>query len=199
LRLNRRAALRCAAAAALPKLALRSRAATGDAAAALVAEQLSEGGCVIAFRHALAPGAFDPPSFQLSDCSTQRNLNEEGRSQAGRIGAWFQRQSLTPSRVRSSPWCRCIDTALLAFNQARPWPALGSPYGANEATYEHNLRELRRSIADMRDSTGRFEVWVTHMFVLADLVHTNTSSGEGLVLRANASGVPTVLGRLLLA
>ena len=51
---------------------------------------LRQGGVVALFRHALAPGTFDPPGFRLGDCGTQRNLNDEGRTQARRIGEWFQ-------------------------------------------------------------------------------------------------------------
>ncbi len=56
------------------------------------------------FRHALAPGTFDPPGFRLGDCGTQRNLNDEGRPQARRIGEWFQARQLRPEKVLSSPW-----------------------------------------------------------------------------------------------
>ncbi len=59
---------------------------------------LREGGVVIAFRHAPAPGTFDPPNFTLGDCRTQRNLNDEGRAQARRIGQWFQARGLLPAR-----------------------------------------------------------------------------------------------------
>lgn len=46
---------------------------------------------------------------------------------------------------------------------------------------------------------GRFEVWVTHMFVLPGLVGTNTASGEGLVLKAAAAGAIQMLARLAAA
>jgi phosphohistidine phosphatase SixA len=164
-----------------------------------VAALLREGGAVLALRHALAPGTFDPPQFKLGDCSTQRNLNDEGRAQARRIGEWFKTRSLQPARVRSSPWCRCIDTATLAFGTAESWPSLGSPRGATETTNAASLRELRQAVATAAAQRGRFEVWVTHMFVLADLVGTNTSSGEGLVLTADAAGALKVLARLPIA
>jgi phosphohistidine phosphatase SixA len=162
----------------------------GDAAALL-----REGGVVLALRHALAPGTFDPPQFKLGDCSTQRNLSEEGRAQARRTGQWFKARALQPSRVRSSPWCRCMDTATLAFGAAESWTALGSPRGASEGTNARSLAELRRAVAQAGAQRGRFEVWVTHMFVLSDLAGTNTSSGEGLVLKADASGAVQVLAR----
>jgi hypothetical protein len=164
-----------------------------------VAALLRTGGVVIAFRHALAPGSFDPPDFKLGDCSTQRNLSEPGRAQARLIGDWFKARALQPAQVRSSPWCRCMDTGVLAFGRAQPWAALGSPYGVTEGSSAASLAELRRALAVAAAQPGRFEVWLTHMFVLADLVATNTASGEGLVLRAQGGAAPQVLGRLLLA
>jgi phosphohistidine phosphatase SixA len=160
-----------------------------------VAAALKAGGCVIAFRHALAPGTFDPPEFRLGDCRTQRNLSDGGRAQARRIGAWFTQRGLAPAAVRSSPWCRCLDTAQLAFGRAEAWPALGSPRGTEERTYAGQIAELRRALGAV--PAGRFDVWVTHMFVLSDLAGTGTVSGEGLVLRPGAGDAPPqVLARL---
>jgi phosphohistidine phosphatase SixA len=183
--LNRRGLLAAAAALALP-----ARGATEDALAALRA-----GGVVLALRHALAPGTFDPPNFRLGDCSTQRNLDDSGRAQARRIGQWFVQQGLKPAQVRSSPWCRCMDTATLAFGAANPWTALGSPRGFAEATNEQHLGELRQALQARTRQPG-FEVWVTHMFVLQALVGQGSASGEGLVLRADTQGGVQVLARL---
>jgi phosphohistidine phosphatase SixA len=157
---------------------------------------LKTGGLVIAFRHALAPGTFDPPGFRLGDCSTQRNLNDEGRAQARRIGAWFKARALQPAAVRSSPWCRCVDTAGLAFGAAQPWSALGSPRAGTEETNAQSLGELRSALQAATRQPGRFEVWVTHMFVLSDLLGANSASGEGLLLGVAGDGAPRLLGRL---
>lgn len=168
-----------------------ARAAGRDAEAALRA-----GGVVLAMRHALAPGTFDPPGFKLGECSTQRNLNNEGRAQARGIGAWFEARALQPARVRSSPWCRCIDTATLAFGQAEPWSPLGSPRAAGEARSAEHVKALRQALSSASAAGRPFEVWVTHMFVLSELAGENTGSGEGLVLRATRTGAPEVLARL---
>ena len=156
-----------------------ARAAGEDVEAALRA-----GGVVLALRHALAPGTFDPPGFRVEECSTQRNLNDEGRAQARRIGEWFRARSLQPTRVRTSPWCRCIDTATLAFGRADKWAALGSPHGARESTSAAHLAELSRALAEIRSQRGVFEFWSTHNFVLSALAGSGAASGEGLVLRA---------------
>ena len=161
-----------------------------------VLARLRAGGVVLAFRHALAPGTFDPPGFTLGDCSTQRNLSDEGRAQARRLGVWFTAQGLKAAAVKSSPWCRCMDTATLAFGSAQAWPALGSPRGSPETTSRAHLDELRRALQAVGRQPGRLEVWVTHMFVLADLARENTASGEGLVLRGGPGGEVQVLGRV---
>jgi len=170
----------------------RAQSAGDDTVAAL----LRRGGVVIAFRHALAPGTFDPPGFRLDDCSTQRNLDDEGRAQARRIQQWFQARGLTPREVWSSPWCRCIDTATLAFGGARREPALGSPRGdgvsADAAAAAQ--RQMRQSLVAASSQPG-FVVWVTHMFVLADLTGESVASAGALVLRAASPYAVQVLAR----
>lgn len=178
-------------AAALAWPAALTQAAERDAEAALRA-----GGVVLAMRHALAPGSFDPPGFRLGECNTQRNLDDTGRAQARSIGAWFEARALKPARVRSSPWCRCVDTATLAFGSAEPWAALGSPRAAGVARNAEHVKTLRQALVTASAPGRPFEVWVTHMFVLSELVGTNTGSGEGLVLRATRTGAPEVLARL---
>ena len=179
-------------------LARPARAQGIEDASAAALRALRAGGAVVAFRHALAPGTFDPPGFKLGDCSTQRNLNDEGRAQARRIGQWFVQQGLRPARVRSSPWCRCVDTATLAFGKAEPWAALGSPRGSPEQTNAQHLAELKRALRQAAASPRALQVWVTHMFVLSALTQQNSASGEGLVLAAGAGDTVNVLGRIAL-
>jgi hypothetical protein len=164
-------------------------------AAADVEAALRAGGVVIAFRHAIAPGTFDPPGFRLDDCRTQRNLDDQGRAQAQRIGQWFRSRALVPTRVRSSPWCRCVDTGELAFGAVERWSALGSPAGAPESTNAEHIAALRAAAAEAARRRDRFEAWVTHMFVLRDLTGASASSGEGLVLAVRGARIE-VLARL---
>ena len=167
------------------------RAAAGDEAAAVAA--LRAGGTVAAFRHALAPGTLDPPGFRLGNCSTQRNLDEAGRLQAHRLGAWFTARGLVPRTVRSSPWCRCLETARLAFGErVEAWDALGSLREGDPAA---QVTALRAALA--RLPPGGFEVWVSHQFTLSALAGTGTSPGEGLVLAGRPDGAaPSLLARL---
>ena len=87
-------------------------AAAADEAAAWAA--LRQAGYVALMRHTEAPGgAGDPPGFRLDDCSTQRNLSLKGREDAKSIGAKLKSEGIVISKLLSSPWCRCVDTAKL--------------------------------------------------------------------------------------
>jgi len=171
----------------------------GAAVGADVVDALRRGGVVAAFRHAQAPGTFDPPGFRLGECSTQRNLGDAGRVQARQLGDWFRAQKLAPRRVRSSPWCRCIDTARLAFGPGTPtameveaWDALGSTLDGASVP-ERQVQAMRRAMTAL-PATG-FEVWVSHQSTIGQLVGESTSSGEGLLLRAAADGGVKVIAR----
>ncbi len=93
-------------------------------AAEPVWEALGVPGAVVVLRHSFAPGTFDPPDARLEDCSTQRNLDANGRAQARRIGETFRRHGVAVSAVLSSPRCRCLDTGRLAFGEVQSWDVL---------------------------------------------------------------------------
>ena len=81
----------------------------------ILIDQLEDGGKLIFIRHAYAPGSGDPDNFNLNDCSTQRNLSNEGRNQAKNIGEFLKKNKIKIEKVISSEWCRCKDTSSLAF------------------------------------------------------------------------------------
>ena len=77
-------------------------------------------GYVLLLRHALAPGSGDPANFKLNDCSTQRNLSDQGRADAKDIGIWLKSKQVKIHRVESSRWCRAKETAkLMAIGNVR--------------------------------------------------------------------------------
>ncbi len=77
------------------------------------ADLLRKGGYVILMRHAQTSGTGDPSGFKLGDCATQRQLNAAGRAQATALGKTFTDARLSITRMLSSPWCRCVETAKL--------------------------------------------------------------------------------------
>src|SRR5256886_14241517 len=106
-------------------------------------------GAVVVLRHSYAPGGFDPPEPRLDDCSTQRNLDDNGRAQARRIGEAFRKNAIAVGLVLSSPRCRCLDTARLAFGQAQSWEPLQGALRDAERR-QQQLVEIRKAIAAHR-------------------------------------------------
>jgi len=156
-------------------------------------EALRTPGSVVVLRHSYAPGTFDPPSARLDDCSTQRNLDASGRAQAGRIGEAFRQNAIAVGGVLSSPRCRCLDTARLAFGQVQSWEPLQGAL-SDEERRRRQLAEIRRAIEAHRD--GPPLVLVTHGSVVTDLTGLSTRMGEFVVLRRAADGTHSVAGQL---
>lgn len=81
--------------------------------------ELQKGGYIVYFRHtATEQKTVNWDDIDLQDCTTQRNLSELGRQQGRQIGEAFSSLGIKVSKVLSSPFCRCIDTARIAFGTA---------------------------------------------------------------------------------
>jgi broad specificity phosphatase PhoE len=156
-------------------------------------ELLRGGGQVVLIRHPLTePGAGDPQGFRLEDCSTQRNLSEEGREHAKRIGEAFRLNRIPVERVLTSPWCRCVETASLAFGRAEISGALANLFGRSESR-QKQLEELT-AMAGERHS-GANLVLVTHGATILALTRIPVSMGEIMVLTPQGGGRFALAGR----
>ena len=162
-------------------------------APATVWDALREPGTVVVLRHSYAPGGFDPPDARLDDCSTQRNLDATGRSQARRVGEAFRQHGVAVGAVLSSPRCRCLDTARLAFGQVESWAPLQGAL-SDEARRRAQVADIGVRIA--AHSSGAPLVLVTHGSVVTDLTGLNVRMGEFVVLRRTADGGRVVAGQL---
>lgn len=138
-----------------------------------------EGGVLLIRHAATEAGLGDPPGFVLGQCSTQRNLSEAGRKASRGLAAWMQAHGFKPDAVRSSQWCRCQDTARLAFGQYEDWPALNSTF-AGQGDASAQLRALRERLLAM--PAGRTEVWVTHQVIMTGLTSAYPGLGEGFLV-----------------
>ena len=79
-------------------------------------EKLQDGGYIIYFRHGEATIGKDQANVIFENCETQRNLSEIGKQQAILIGNVFRKKGIpVEPLIVSSPFCRAIDTAKLAF------------------------------------------------------------------------------------
>lgn len=159
---------------------------------------LRQGGHVVLMRHASTgpAAAFDPPGFRLDDCATQRNLSALGREEAQGIGAAFRWRQVPVARVLSSRWCRCLDTARLAFGAVEPWPALDS-FFHDRSLEPAQTRQLRERAAE-RLSGGNL-ILVTHQANVTALTGLSPEPGEMVILAPGGAEGFRIAGRLHLS
>ena len=145
-------------------------------------------------RHALAPGTGDPPNFKITDCTTQRNLDETGRAQARDIGDWLRSNGVSAARVYSSQWCRCLETAeRLELGAVKELPALNSFFQRAERR-DQQTEALREWLTGQEFDAPL--VLVTHQVNTSALTGIYPASGELVVLRIAEDGEIVVLGSI---
>ena len=153
---------------------------TADTPATGFWDLLRAGGCVVLMRHAVTvAGVGDPPGFRLDDCSSQRNLSDAGRQQARALGEAFQRERVQLAEVRSSAWCRCVDTAQLAFGRHTVWAPLNSFFQVGDRAAQ--TRAVLQGVAGVKAPAN----WmlVTHQVNMTALTGVFPASGEVFVTR----------------
>ena len=156
---------------------------------------LRSGGYVLLMRHAATePGIGDPPQFKAGDCKTQRNLSAAGREQAAKTGQRFKEAGISISTVLSSSWCRCIDTAKIAFGSVTLEPALDSFFGDRNAQSDRQTAAARALIRSFR-GPGNL-VMVTHQVNITALTGEFPAEGEIFVVLATAQGSLQTIGRV---
>ena len=139
--------------------------------------ELKKGGKIIFIRHAYAPGGGDPKNFNINDCNTQRNLNSEGRIQSKKIGDFFKKNKIFIEKVYSSEWCRCKETASIAFENFETKNFLNSFFSEQFVENRQNqIKDLNRFIKNW-NGNGNL-IFVTHYVVISELLNYAPSSGE---------------------
>jgi broad specificity phosphatase PhoE len=158
-------------------------------------ELLRSGGQVVLIRHTLTePGTGDPPGMRLDDCATQRNLSEEGRAHARRIGESLKQRGVAVGKVISSPWCRCVETAKLALGRVdETSAALSNLFGRHE-NRERQVGDMKKLLA--REKANRF--LVSHGSTISALTGVYLGTGEMVVVTPTGKGLFAVRGKLSL-
>jgi phosphohistidine phosphatase SixA len=154
-------------------------------------KQLEDGGKLIFIRHAYAPGNGDPNNFNLDDCSTQRNLNSIGRKQAKDLGEFFRENKIKIYKVLTSEWCRCKETADIAFNSYSTNSFLNSFYSPKYAkNKEKQVKALNNYVKKFKSDKNL--IFVTHYVLISEVLNYGPSSGEIVVSDKNFNIVGTI-------
>jgi len=156
-----------------------------------LASKLKDGSHVLLMRHADAPGYGDPKNYQISQCSTQRNLGDLGRRQAKNTGDWLSSQGIEQAKVYSSPWCRCIDTAsLLNKGAVKKEVALGSFFD-DMSQAKRQTDELVKLIAVERKQNPTMPIiMVTHHVNIQSYMGMVVNSGDMVLVKVDPTGKP---------
>ena len=140
---------------------------------------------VIFLRHALAPGNGDPPNFNVNDCSTQRNLDQAGILQSKVIGQSFKKIGIKFSKIYSSFWCRCQDTAQnMEVGKFKTHDGLNS-FFEGHANRKITLIKLKNLIRSFDKKDGPY-LLVTHYVNILAFTGLSTSSGGMVAFDLNS-------------
>lgn len=156
-----------------------------------IIDELQQGGKLIFIRHAYAPGGGDPDNFNINDCSTQRNLNNKGKDQSKKIGNFFRENNILLENIYSSEWCRCKETALIAFKNFEKKSFLNSFFSEKFAKNKNNqIKELKKFIKDWNGKQNL--VFVTHYVVISEILNYASSSGEIVIANKKFKIIDTI-------
>ena len=156
-------------------------------------EPAKEGDKIILIRHSIAPGSGDPSGFSIKDCKTQRNLSQEGIRQSKRIGKLFKKNQIKISKVLSSQWCRCKDTAKYAFNEYNEFSALNSTFQPpHDKNAKRQLKTLKNYIQNWKGN-GSNLILVTHYVIITAITDIAPRSGEVVIIDKNFNVLSTIL------
>jgi phosphohistidine phosphatase SixA len=156
--------------------------------------ELRKGGFVIYFRHGEtgSQGA-DRSRAVMGDCSTQRNLNEEGRRQVARLGEDFTALRIPVGTVLSSEFCRCWQHAEAMFGKGRyavtEKLSLPPSYPSTTAADRTRSNESLKALLAETPTAGANTVLVSHGANILMLTgfHPN-AQGEAIVFRPDGKG-----------
>lgn len=163
-----------------------------------LASALQMGGFVIYFRHADTGPAYLETGVDLKRCDTQRNLNDRGKADARAIGAQFRRLEIPVDDVLTSEFCRCWQTAQLAFgrHEINEWLTGAGRAPRLADLRERKARELRRMLATP-PPPGTNTILISHGFNMLDAESYHLSAqGEAAVYRPDGAGGYRLVARL---
>jgi len=100
-----------------------------------------------------------------------------------RIGARFASERVEVAKVYTSPWCRCRETAMLAFGRAEDWEPLSSFFDFPHEEAGYNERVKKRIAGYARGGLRGIVVMVTHNVNIAALSRQSVAPGEMVVMR----------------
>ncbi len=128
-----------------------------------IVEKLKAGGNVLLIRHMTTLRSPDQwGGVDYDDCATQRVLSDLGKEQARDLGQAFRNLEIPVGRVVVSPYCRCRETAELAFGKPGEESETLSVWDELEMEEKTARGTEIRKMLDTPPEPGTNTVLVTH-------------------------------------
>lgn len=160
-------------------------------------EALQQGGLVLLTRH-MSTDSFVPGegTHDDRDCASQRNLNERGKQEARDVGAAFKSLGILVGTVLTSPYCRCVDTGVLAFGKGTPSEDL-AVFDELSGLEKEKRGKLIRKLLNTVPASGSNTVLITHTGTLLYSFGLQTRpEGIAHIFRPAEFGNAIYLGRV---
>jgi phosphohistidine phosphatase SixA len=159
---------------------------------------LKKGGYILIMRHERTeiPAASDDYSKPPTQCTAQRNLSVAGYAGAVETRKVLSVLEIPIGKVLSSPMCRAMDTARLAFGKAEPEMRLIHHDNIPGRTSKVSGEEMRALIGELVPGDSNI-VLVSHIGNINSAIDTLPSEGEISVVKHEAGGKITVLGMVM--
>jgi broad specificity phosphatase PhoE len=155
---------------------------------------LKQGGKVILLRHTHVDIREGIGHLAPENCSAEVNLSSRGIEQAKHIGEAFRAHGIAVGEVLTSPYCRCIDTGMLAFGRATPVMYLRPPGTVSDDQARLNRKSVVQEILKHHDASNL--VMITHDLNIADVVLEDTvPMGEFFVVQPKGADFE-VIGKI---
>ena len=162
----------------------------------VVLDDLKKGGHVIYLRHATTDITGSDANAVIEDCNSQRSLSDEGRAEAKAIGEAIRALAIPVGEVFSSPFCRCKDTAQLAFGHFTVDDDLYFAVNAARSDVERMTASLRRMLSTP-PADGANTIIVSHTANLREAAGIwPKPEGVAIVFRPLGDGRFEALGRV---
>ena len=166
-------------------------------------DELRKGGHVIIMRYGAVEKVEQPSSFDLANCTVQHRLSDNGRDQARTLGEGFGALNIPVGQVLSSPYCRALEFAGLAFGRVQPSeillhptyvPVAGAPV---PPPFEERVKAVKQLLATP-PAAGTNTVLISHGKVVGGATGFDMTFAEAAIFRPDGQGGTTPVVRVLI-
>jgi len=160
-------------------------------------EKLKNGGLVVLMRHTHTTVKDTKPLLRDPSCVKERNLSEEGKKVAARIGQAFTTKGVPVSNILASPYCRTSDTGKIAFGSSQPVDYLTVLEALPQEQADANTEQLMQKIGSY-SGKGNL-ILVTHAPNINAVSFENVEMGAFLVFQPMGGDEFDEIGKINLA